>query len=45
MQDGYDIFSTLEQILKAANGKPCEEETEKVVSFYKDDFDSEILKV
>ena len=32
-------------VSKAANGKPCEEETKKVVSFYKDDFDSEILKV
>ena len=46
MQDDYEMFSTLEQIvLKAANGKPCEEETKKVVSFYKDDFDSEILNV
>ena len=43
MQDGYDILATLEQnILKATIGKPCEEETEKVVSFYKDDFDRKI---
>ena len=45
MQDDYEMFSTLEQIvLKVENGKPCEEEAEKVVSIYKDEFDSGILK-
>ena len=46
MQDDYDMFSTMEQlVLKAAHGQPCEEELEKVVYFYKSDFDSGILKV
>ena len=45
MQDENEIFSTLEQIvLKAANGKQCEVETDYVVSFYKYYFDLEILK-
>ena len=39
-------FSSLEKIgLKAVNKKPYEEETGKVVSFYKEDFVSEVLKV
>ena len=40
MQD--DLEQT---ILIAADEKSCEEETDKVVNFYKDDFDSEILRV
>ena len=44
MLGDYEMFSTLEQIvLKAANEKRCEEETLKVVSLYKDDFDSGIF--
>ncbi|MCP3852474.1 MAG: hypothetical protein GY694_19915 [Gammaproteobacteria bacterium] len=46
MQDDYEMFSTLEQlVLKAANERLCEEEFEKIVCFYKTDFDSDILKV
>ena len=46
MQDDNEMFSTLEQlVLKAANQQPCEEEFEKIVCFYKTDFDSDILKV
>ena len=46
MHEGYEMLTTLEHIvLKAGNGKPYEEETEKAVSFYTDDLDSEILKV
>ena len=46
MQDDYEMFSTLEQlVLKAANGQPCEEEFEKNFFFYKTNFDCDILKV
>ncbi|MCP3851713.1 MAG: hypothetical protein GY694_15975 [Gammaproteobacteria bacterium] len=46
MQDDYEMFSTLEQlVLKAANGQPCEEEFEKIVFFSKTNFDCDILKV
>ena len=46
IQNDDEMFSTLEQIvLEAANGKQCEDETDKDVSFYKYYFDLEILKV
>lgn len=45
-QNDYEMYATLEQLLvKAATGKSCEDECEKVVSFYRDDINSDLLKV
>ena len=45
MQDDYEMFTTLEQlVLKAANRQLCEEEFEKIVFFYKTNFDCDIQK-
>ena len=46
LQDDYDMYLTLEQlVLKSANGEQCEEEFQKVTGFYDDDFDCQLLEV
>ena len=45
-QPDYDMYATLEQLLKkAAMQNPFEEELKKVVKFYRDDFNLDLLRV
>ena len=44
-QKDFEMFATVEQlIVKAANNVDFENEYEKVIAFYRDDFDASILK-